>query len=221
MALGFTSRPLLGPPSSITPDDPRSRCNPAGGASSARESRPLGGWRSSLWASASTERGGPRRPWKTRGGSRQRWSRRQNRERRPSAASRLGRSPKRDPTHSAGSSSARLLPSIRAAQAAPRRRGPSGQPGDAPMADALRQLAAPAIGAAAVDVAVARAALKGRHRPAASSAAAASPAVDAATRLRATLALVEASTHRPRCSGQPWPQPAGRLRCAQRCAGPR
>ncbi len=67
-----------------------------------------------------------------------------------------------------------------------------GQQGDAQLAGALQQLAAQAIGATAVEIAVARAQLGDDAARPLLVAAAASPAVDATTRLRATLALAEA-----------------------------
>ena len=66
-----------------------------------------------------------------------------------------------------------------------------GQQGDAQLAAALQQLAGQAIGATAVEIAVARAQLGDDAARPLLVAAAASPAVDATTRLRATLALAE------------------------------
>lgn len=66
-----------------------------------------------------------------------------------------------------------------------------GEPGDAALAAALKQLAAQAIGASAVEIAVARARLGDEAARPLLVAATTSPAVDATTRLRATLALAE------------------------------
>ncbi len=196
--VGFTSRPLQGPPSSITPDDPSVAVPPSRrrfiGAGIAAVGSALAAI--ALGLRQRRRRGGPQTLEDARRVAAEMVASAEQGT--PAERSELLGAIAEARSHALSGVVVRALTAEHSgvAQAALQAARTIGQPGDAPMAEALRQLAAPAIGAAAVDVAVARAALKDDTALPLLSAAAASPAVDAATRLRATLALVEAK-HAP------------------------